>query len=125
MSERLPSPALVWFAVLGPPGAWVVQFLAGYALTEAACNTAGRGWDVPVDGPVAGLTAAAAAVTVLACIAALACFRATRASGEKGPPPAGRIHFLAIVGIVVAPLMLAIILLSGVGVLALDDCRQG
>jgi hypothetical protein len=115
----------LWFAVLGAPAAWVTQFLAGFALTEAACNTAGRTWNVPLDGLVIGLTAGAVAVSVAAELAAFATFRATRDAGEGGAPPGGRVHFLAIVGLVVTPLMLAMIVLSGVGVLALDGCRQG
>jgi hypothetical protein len=121
----LPRAALLWFAVLGAPAAWVTQFLAGYALTEAACNTVGRTSNVPLDALVAALTAGAAAVSVLAGLAAVLIFRGARAAGEDGPPPGGRVVFMAIVGMIVAPLMLAIILLSGVGVLVLDGCRQG
>jgi hypothetical protein len=120
-----PRPVVVWFAVLGAPAAWVTQFLAGFALTEADCNTAGRTWNVPLDGLVTALTVGAVAVSVAAGLAAIAAFRATRAAGEGGAPPAGRVHLLAIVGMAVAPLMLAIIVLSGVGVLVLDGCRQG
>jgi hypothetical protein len=125
VSAGAPRPVLLLFAVLGAPTAWVTQFLAGYALTEAACNTVGQSWDVPLDTLVVALTAAAAAVSVLAGLAALATFRATRSAGEGGAPPGGRVHFLAIVGMTVAPLMLAIIVMSGAGVLALDGCRQG
>jgi hypothetical protein len=123
VSEPLPSRALVWFGLLGAPGAWVAQHLTGYALTEAACNEAGRGWDVPIDALTAALTAAAAALAVLAGLAALAAFRSTRGAGGK--PPAARVHFLGIAGIVVAPLFLAIIVMSGVGVIVLEGCRQG
>lgn len=125
MSAGLTRPALIWFAVLGAPAAWVTQFLAGFALTEAACNSAGRTWDLPLDELVAALTAGAAAVAVTSGIVAVAGFRVTRAAGSNPPPPGGRVHFLMTVGMVVAPLMLAIILLSGVGVLLLDGCRQG
>jgi hypothetical protein len=125
VSARLPRPLVVWFAVLGAPAAWVSQFLAGYALTEVDCNAAGRAWNVPLDGLVIALTAGAVAVAVAAGLAALAAFRATRTAGEEGAPPAGRVHFMAIVGMVVTPLMVAMIVLSGVGVVALDGCRQG
>jgi hypothetical protein len=125
VSAGVPRPALLLFAVLGAPAAAVAQFLAGFALTEAACNTAGQSWDVPLDPLVGALTAAAAAVAVLAGLAALTTFRATRGAGHDRAPPGGRVHFLATVGIVVAPLMLAIIVMDGVGVLVLDECRQG
>jgi hypothetical protein len=121
----LPRPALVWFGVLGAPVAWVLQHVAGYALTEAVCNRNGDTWNVPLDTLAAILTALCASIAVLGGLAALASFRATRAAGEGGPPPAGRVHFLAIAGMTVAVLMLAIILLDGVGVLAGEGCRQG
>jgi hypothetical protein len=121
----LPRPALVWFGVLGAPVAWVLQHVAGYALSEADCNRVGRMWNVPLDTLVAVITVLCAAIAVLGGLAALASFRATRAAGEGGPPPAGRVHFMAIAGMVVAVLMLAIILLDGIGVLAVEGCRQG
>ena len=121
----LPHPAIVWFGVFGAPAAWVLQHVAGYALTEAACNRIGATWDVPLDTLAAVLTALCAGISVLGGLAALASFRATRAAGEGGPPPAGRVHFLGIAGMVVALLMLAIILLDGIGVLAVEGCRQG
>jgi len=119
----LPRPALVWFGVFGAPAAWVLQHVAGYALTEAACNRIGE--NVPLDTLAAILTAVCAGIAVLGGLAALASFRATRAAGEGGPPPAGRVHFLAIAGMVVALLMLAISLLDGIGVLAVEGCGQG
>ena len=39
-------------------------------------------------------------------------------------PAVGRVHFLAIVGMAVTPLFLFIIVLSGLGVVALPGCRQ-
>jgi hypothetical protein len=125
VTPELPRSGILWFAVLGAPAAWVTHFVTGFALTEASCNTVGRTSDVPLDGLTAGLTAGAAAVALLAWVAALRAFRVTRMVGENAPPPGSRVHFLAIVGVLVAPLMLAIILLSGIGVLVLDGCRQG
>jgi hypothetical protein len=121
----LPRPAIVWFGVFGAPVAWVVQHVAGYALTEAACNRIGATWNVPLDTLAAILTAVCAGIAVLGGLAALTSFRATRVAGENGPPPAGRVHFLAIAGMVVALLMLAIILFDGIGVLAVEGCSQG
>jgi len=121
----LPRPAIVWFGVLGAPVAFVLQHVVGYALTEAACNRIGTTWSVPLDTLATVLTALCAGIALLGGLAALASFRATRAAGEGAPPPAGRVHFLAITGMVVALLMLAIILLDGIGVVAVEGCRQG
>ena len=42
---------LAWVGALGPPFVWAAQHIAGYAVALADCpdNTAGPGWDVPVD----------------------------------------------------------------------------
>ena len=116
----------MWFGLLGAPAAWVVQFLVGYAITEAACGRAGLGGGV--DGVTIVATAIGATVAILAELAAIAAFRATRAAegagGSEEPPPRGRVHFLATVGIVIAPLFLAIILMSGLGAVLLPECVQ-
>jgi hypothetical protein len=124
----LPAEALSWFGLLGAPSAWVLQFLVGYGATEAACSEAGARWGVAVDGITVVATALGATVAVLAELAAISVWRDTRAAegsgGSEEPPPRGRIHFLATVGIVIAPLFLAIILMSGLGVIILPECRQ-
>jgi hypothetical protein len=124
-----PPPApLAWFGLLGAPAAWVLQFLVGYGLTEVACSEAGSRWRVPVDGITLTATLVGAATALAAGLAALKVWRDTRpaegSGGSEEPPPKGRVHFLATVGIVIAPLFLAIILMSGVGVLSLPECRQ-
>ena len=126
MNARLPSARLMWFGVLGAPAAWVTQFLVGLALSEAACNPPGETRAVSVELIVTLVSAVALAVALLAAASALAVFRATRSAWEESSaPPAGRIHFLAIVGLIVAPMMLAIIVLNGIGLIVLDPCRQG
>ncbi|MFL5819202.1 MAG: hypothetical protein ACJ76S_00765 [Solirubrobacteraceae bacterium] len=123
MSPRRQTRTLLWFGVLGAPAAWVVQFVFGYAVTEAACDAAGSRWGIPIDTWTLIATAAAATVALASEVAAIAMFRATRRSGSE--PPAGRIHFLATVGLTVAPLFLCAIVMSGIGVIALTNCHQG
>ena len=127
-SLNVPTGVLSWFGLLGAPLAWAAQFVVGYWLTEIGCSVGGdRG--LPVDAWTVAVTAVAAALAVLAAVAAITMFRETRqVAGEGGseePPPKGRVHFLATVGIVIAPLFLFIIVMSGVGVVVLEDCRQG
>jgi len=131
MRLRWPHPplaALMWFGLLGAPSAWVVQHLIGYGLAEATCSEAGKRWSISVDGLTIVVTAVDASIAALAGLAALAAYRRTRgAKGEGGseePPPIGRIHFLAVVGIAVSPLFLAIIVMSGLGSVVLDNCIQ-
>ena len=120
--------ALMWFALLGAPAAWTLEQVAGYALTEAACGKAGAHWSVPVDGATAAVTAAAAVIAVLAGLAALRVWRDTRpadgAGGAEESPPRGRVHFLATVGIVIAPLFLSMILMGGLASVLLANCLQ-
>jgi len=122
MSPRRQTRTLLWFGVLGAPAAWVAQFLFGYAVTEAACDAAGTKWGIPVDAWAAIATVVAGVIAVLAGAAAVAMFRTTRRSGSE--PPAGRIHFLATIGLTVAPLFLCIIVLNGVGAIVLANCHQ-
>jgi hypothetical protein len=119
---------LMWFGLLGAPTAWTLQLVAGYGLTEAACNAAGTQWSTPVDAWTIVVTCAGAAVAVLAEAAAILAFRRTRnvegVGGSEEPPPKGRIHFLAVVGMTISPLFLAIIVMSGLGSFVLDNCVQ-
>jgi hypothetical protein len=122
------SDLLLWFGLLGAPAAWTAQFLVGYWLSEVGCS---RGGDsgLAVDGWTIAATAVAAVLALLAELCAIRTFRATRGvrgvGGSDEPPPKGRVHFLAVVGIVIAPLFFFIIVMSGVGVVVLEDCHQG
>ena len=118
MSERL----LVWFGVFGPPGAWVVQFLLGYGVTQAQCNPAGSRWGVPIDTWTVAATAVGATVALLGWLAAGAVFRATRDASSA--PPRGRVHFLSVIALATSPLFLLIIVWGGVGALVLQECHQ-
>ncbi len=118
---------LLWFGVFGAPAAWTAQFLIGYWLSEIGCSPGGDG-GLAVDAWTVAITAAAAVLAVLAELAAIATFRRTRGArgvgGTEEPPPKGRVHFLATVGIVIAPLFLFMILMSGLGTIFLPECRQ-
>jgi len=122
------ASVLLWLGLLGAPAAWTVQFLIGYWLSEIRCSAGGNG-ALAVDGWTIATTVAAAVLAVIAELAAITTFRRTRdvrgVGGAEEPPPKGRVHFLATVGIVIAPLFFLIIVMSGVGVAVLEDCRQG
>jgi hypothetical protein len=125
--SRLPLEALSWFGLLGAPAVWTLMHVLGYGLTEARCNPIGSG-KVTLDGWTVALMAVAAVIAVLAGVAALAVFLRTRevkgVGGSEEPPPKGRLHFLAVVGMAISPLFLAIILMDGLGVVLLPDCTQ-
>lgn len=121
-----PSSPLLWFGVLGAPLGWTVQFAAGYWLAEARCSPGGgellglgpAAWMVP-------LTALATACALAAWAAALRLHRRTAGSSDYGAPPGGRNRFLAVIGIAIAPLFLAMIALTALGVFAHNPpCTQ-
>jgi len=118
----------MWFGLLGAPAAWTAQHLTGYGIAEAACSEAGARWSISVDAWTVAITAAGASIAVLAWLAALAVFGRTRdaegVGGAEEPPPKGRIHFLAVAGLFISPLFLAMILMSGIGTVVLDRCVQ-
>jgi H+/Cl- antiporter ClcA len=111
-------PALLWFGLFGAPAAWVVQHVSGYALTEVSCTEG----SVSLDPWTIAVTAVAAVIAALAGAAAVATWRATHDAGKA--PPASRVHFLSVMGMVHTPLFLMIILMSGVGASLLDRCVQ-
>ena len=115
-----------WLGVLGPPFAWALQHLGGFAVGLADCpdGTRGPGWNVPVDAVTIALGAAMAVFATLCGVAAVAAWRATREADEADAPPTGRIHFLAMIGMTVTPLFLAMIAMSSAGALAFHGCTQ-
>jgi hypothetical protein len=117
---------LAWLGVLGPPFAWALQHVAGFTVGLADCpdNTRGPGWNVPVDVLTIALGAATVTVAALCGIAAVAAWRATRDVEESDAPPAGRIHFLAMIGMTITPLFLAMIAMSSAGAIAAVGCTQ-
>jgi hypothetical protein len=120
---RPPLPFLMWFGLLGAPFAWTIQHVTGITLAEAACSQSGTRWDVPVDAGTLIATAASTLLAVLAGAAAIAVFMATRDAGSD--PPGARVRFLATVGIVVTPIFMVIVLLSGITVVSFPECHQG
>jgi hypothetical protein len=117
--------ALTWFGVFGPPVAWLVQHIAGWSLTEAECGDLTRpAHGVHLHTSTAALGSAATLIAVAGGIAAVLAWRATRGLDDAAAPPRGRIHFLAVIGMAATPLFLAMILMSWVGVLFLQPCRQ-
>ena len=117
---------LMWFGLFAAPFAWAAQHVAGVWLTLGEChdNTAGPDWRVHVDTWAGIVTAVAALIAALGLLSAVLAWRTTRGVDDSDPPPAGRIHFLGIIGLPISPLFLAIILMSGLGTIFLPQCVQ-
>jgi hypothetical protein len=113
---------LLWFGIMGGPLAWAIVHIAGYGFGIAQCDQPAARWRLPVhawDVAVAagGLVIGLAALTVSTWI-----FFATREADNA--PPQGRVHFLAVIGLVVNFLTIVIILLDGVGTPLTGLCHQ-
>jgi hypothetical protein len=116
---------LAWLGVGLPPAAWLTQHIFGWGSGVAACpdNRSGAGSSVPVNGITFVLGGAAVALILLGGAASLAAWRATRDDEDDDAPPAGRIHFLSVIGLTICPLFLAIVLMSSAGAIVFN-CTQ-
>ncbi len=121
---RSAASPIMWFAVLGAPLAWGLEFAVGYWMTQTGCSVPGERWGVDVDAWGIVLTAIAFVIAAAAGLTALAMFRGTADADKDDPPPPGRVHFLATVGMTVTVLFLFIIVMTGLGVVILPDCHQ-
>ncbi len=123
MSRRI--DLLMWIGVLAAPGAWALEHVLGYGVAEATCDPAGRRWGVAFHTWIVVALVVSGLVALAGLAAAVVAFRAVRDAGNDSPPPPGRVWLMAICGIVISPIFLMIIVLSGVGALLLGSCHQG
>lgn len=119
-SPRSPVSPLLWFAVLGAPAAWALQFGVGYWVTQAKCSPAGGMWGISLEAWIIVLSVIAIPMAIAAGVVAYGLFRGTEGAGTE--PPGGRNRFLAVIGMAVTPLFLAIMALNLVGVLVNSNC---
>jgi hypothetical protein len=117
---------LAWVGALGPPFVWAAQHITGYAVALSDCpdNRVGPGWNVPVDTVTIIIGATAAALTLLCGVGAFIAWRATREADDDDAPPAGRVHFLSVIGLLITPLFFAMIVMSSAGAIAFQECVQ-
>jgi hypothetical protein len=116
---------LAWLGVTLPPWAWAVQHAFGWGTGVAACpdNRTGAGSQVPVNGVTIVLASVAVFFILTGGASAFVAWRATRENDDPDAPPAGRIHFLSIIGLTITPLFLAIVLMSTAGAIVFN-CNQ-
>ena len=128
--ESKAGPAFTWFAVLGGAVSWSLFTVVAWLLNEIVCSpgagsTASALLGVPFTAAAAVLTAAFAAVAVLAGLAAWRLLGQARAAGGRlGEPRGGRLHFMAAVGLGSNLLHLAIILYFGAAVAVFGPCLR-
>jgi|GraSoiStandDraft_5_1057265.scaffolds.fasta_scaffold485909_1 hypothetical protein len=117
-----PRTALLWFGVLGGSLAWAVQMVAGYAFGLAQCDQPTPRWHLAVHAWQVALAAGGVAIGIAAEIVCLRIFLATREADNA--PPAGRVHFLGVIGLTVNPLAIAIMVMTAIGSPFLHLCQQ-
>lgn len=126
------SNLVIWFGVAGGSVAWVVQFVASLFLTFYDCGAGARA-SVSLHPIETALGIAAIVVGLASTAVAAWLFRDTRRAremslevirGRGGEPPLARVHFLAIVGLTVNFLSLAIVVLTTIGSPQLLNCQQ-
>jgi uncharacterized membrane protein YidH (DUF202 family) len=115
----------MWLGVLGAPVAWAASHVIGWGVSEADCEAVGRQWNISFDTWVSVLGAIAALLAVLGIVSAALTYRAVKGIDKDADPPAGRLWLMSVAGLVVSPLLLVLILLTGSGALLLSHCHQG
>ena len=124
------GPAFTWFAVLGGIVAWSLFTVVVWLLDEIVCSpgagaTASELLGLPFTAAAAVLTAAFAAVAALSGLAAWRLLGQARAAGDRlGEPRAGRLRFMAAVGLGSDLLHLAIILYFGGALAVIGPCLR-
>ncbi len=113
----------MWLAVAGGPLAWGLQLALGYWAVQAQCGAAGSRSPGAVDAWAIALGAVALALAIAAGLAAVTLYRATRGAGHEDAPPQGRVRFLALAGMAIAPLFACLVVMTGVGLVALPACH--
>ena len=125
MTRSRPSlEMLLWFSLLAGPLAFAVSHVVGVGATFATCSPAGSRWSVPMHGIQLGVAAGAALVIVLAELAGIAAFIATRQVDKEGEPPLARIRFLSAAALAIGPIFLTLVLLGGIGAAVHPACRK-
>ena len=123
---RRRTETLVWVGTAGAPVAAALEHVATYMLSEARCGPVNQAWGVAFSTWIALVTVVTAITAGAGIAASFTAFRALRGeTGIDGDPPPGRMWLMASFGLVICPLLLAVILLDGIGALLLGSCHQG
>ena len=123
MSRRL--EILMWLGLFGAPVAWAGSHVIGWGVSEANCEVVGRQWGISFSTWVVVLGLLAVALAVAGIVGSVLAYREVKGTDKDAGPPAGRVWILSISGMVLGPLLLMIILLTGSGALILSHCHQG
>ncbi len=130
---RYPSNLLLWFGVLGGGAAWITEFFTGLFFTWAQCNQPDGRTELALRDWQTGLAAGGAVVGVISFLVCLRIYLQTHnfddlageeRRGDGHQPPLGRIHFLAVCGLLVNLTAIAIMIMTAVAAPQLAFCQQ-
>jgi hypothetical protein len=110
----------LWFAVLGPPNAWLLQFGANYALASWACAHHER-WILPAVAVASLLPIAAAAVI---SFWKLKHPKLPRGDDEPLRDLQGRLHFMAKLGLYLSAIFFLVIVAQVVAMWFFPPCVE-
>jgi hypothetical protein len=110
--------SLLWLGIVAAPLAWLAQLLLGYEADDGGCAAGGG------SGEVFGLGTDSAALVVTMGALALALLGTAAAIATWRRSELGYARFLGFTGFLGSAILIAAIVLSGVGVVALDPCGQ-
>jgi hypothetical protein len=121
--SQLRTVLATWLAAVGAGAAWAGQLVFGYFVADAACADGTKHWglDVKVWDGIISLVALGVAGVALATGFLL--WRAV--ARDSSVDPRGRVSFLGFWGIVGGFFFVALIVMTAIGILALEQCRQG
>lgn len=107
-----PGLLLLWTGMLGPPILWAIRISASYVLVPVVCRT----------GSIGVLHALTAASLAGVCVIGVLTYRAWRGRHAVETPPAGRIHFMGLAGLLSASFFSAVIVAEGLANFLVDPC---
>jgi hypothetical protein len=124
--RRPSADLLMWMGLFVAPAAWAGQHVAGVSLQIARCHdlAAGASPGLPVDTITLIIGIVAAVLATVGLLAAIGAWLSARDVDDDDAPPAGRIHFMGVIGMTISPLFLAMIVMSSAGGIAIMECVQ-
>jgi hypothetical protein len=124
--RRPSADLLMWTGLFAAPAAWAGQHVAGLSLEIARChdNAVGASPSIPVDAITLVIGIVAAIFATLGIASAVGAWLSARDVDDDDAPPAGRIHFMGVIGMTTSPLFLAMIVMSTAGGIAIMECVQ-
>jgi hypothetical protein len=109
-----------WLAAVGAGAAWAGQLVLGYVVADASCSEGTHRWGIPARAVNGGISLAALLVAAAAVLVGHRLAVAARAGD-----PRERVEFLGFWGVIGGLFFCALIVVTAIGIVALDPCHQG